>query len=129
MVSALAIGRRLKTAQLRAEMAAPKKPSKYRNKPVAIDGHRFASQLEAKRYRELKLLERAGEIAELELQPRIPITINGRHVCTYVADFRYRDKRNGSTVHEDAKGVRTAVYRLKKALCWAVHGIEIKEIT
>lgn len=100
---------------------------KYRNIATEIDGLRFASKKEAKRYSELKLLERAGEISHLEIQPKFklygrngPILVKskgfpkGRH-ATYVADFAYfcpeRDKR----VVEDVKGVRTPLYIFKKA--------------
>jgi hypothetical protein len=45
------------------------KPLKYHNRVAAVDGHRFASQREARRYAELRVLERAGVIRDLELQP------------------------------------------------------------
>ena len=102
------------------------KPRKYRNEPTEVDGHRFASLAEARRYMDLKRLQDAGEISQLRLQPRYPIVINGIPVCVYVADFSYI----GSTgiVVEDVKGVRTAVYRLKNKLMRAVHGIDITEV-
>jgi dsDNA-binding SOS-regulon protein len=65
--------------------------SKYGAVRTEVDGISFASKKEARRYSELKLLERAGEIADLQLQPRFPLTVNGVRVCTYVADFQYRD--------------------------------------
>ena len=104
----------------------PKLRSKYRNEPTEVDGHRFASLAEARRYMDLKRLQDAGEISQLRLQPRYPIVINGIPVCVYVADFSYI----GSTgiVVEDVKGVRTAVYRLKNKLMRAVHGIDITEV-
>ena len=99
--------------------------SKYRNKPTVIDGRRFASKREARRYVALKLLERAGEISSLSCQVRYPLTVNGLTVCSYVADFVYRD-RAGQVV-EDSKGYRTPMYRLKKLLMYAVHKIKILE--
>lgn len=102
--------------------------SKYRSvRSQASDGTWFASKAECRRYEELRLLERAGEIRQLQIQPRFPIVIDGVKVCTYVADFAYvdRDKR---TV-EDVKGVRTPLYRLKKKLAEAVYpGLRIVEV-
>lgn len=96
-----------------------------------MDGITFASKREAKRYSELKLLEKAGVISHLELQPRIKIEIggipikfdSGRQVY-YVADFRYIE--DGKYVVEDTKGFRTRDYKLKKALVTAM-GIAIVE--
>ena len=103
------------------------KPRKYRNEPTEVDGHKFDSQAEARRYKDLKRLQEAGEISQLRLQPRYPIVVNGIPVCVYVADFSYI----GSTgvVVEDVKGMRTAVYRLKAKLMRAVHGITVVEVT
>ena len=103
-----------------------RKPNKYRNHPIEVDGIRFDSKAEARRYGELKILERAGEIGGLRLQPRFPIEVNGMRVCTYIADFEYRNA-DGRVV-EDVKGKPTPVYNLKKRLIRAVHGIEIQEI-
>lgn len=100
---------------------------KYRAKPVTIDGIRFASQAEGKRYQELKVLESAGDITHLELQPKYTIVINGVKVCTYIADFRYRTKTGAVT--EDVKGMLTPVYRLKKKIVEAMFpGTTITEI-
>lgn len=101
--------------------------NKYGNEPVTVDGHRFQSKREARRYGELKLLERAGVITNLELQPCFTITVNGQRVCTYYADFAYVD-RSGHRVVEDAKGFKTAVYRLKRKLMLAVHQIAVVEV-
>lgn len=100
---------------------------KYRAKPVVIDGIRFDSTREGQRYTELKHLERAGEITNLELQPVLPLIVNGVKVAQYRADFRYVDA-DGRTVTEDVKGVRTDVYRLKKRMVQAIYGIEITEV-
>lgn len=100
---------------------------KYRNVPTVIDGFRFLSKLEAKRYAELKLLQRTGDIKGLEVHPRYPIDVQGKRICTYEADFRYTDTRG--TVHvEDTKGFRTALFLLKKKLMLACHGIEVEEV-
>lgn len=99
--------------------------SKYRAKPTFVDGIRFASKREAKRYEELKLLIRIGQISDLELQPKFDIIVNEIKICRYIADFRY--KENGSTIIEDVKGFKTPVYKLKKKLMFAYHGISINE--
>lgn len=99
--------------------------AKFAAKPTVVDGVRFASKKEAKRYVELRLLERAGRIAGLELQPVYVLMVNGVKVCSYVADFRYRE--GGSLVVEDVKGFRTREYKLKKKLLLATHGIAILE--
>ncbi len=101
--------------------------NKYRNQPITLDGVRFPSKREANRYSELKLLLQQGLITELELQPRFKLAVLGVHVCTYVGDFRYLDPRRGRVV-EDAKGVRTAVYKIKKKLVKILLGIEITEV-
>jgi hypothetical protein len=101
-------------------------------KPAWIDGVRFASKAEAKRYGELKLLEKAQQIRELEIQPVFPIEVvnplNGEviQVGVYKADFRYRE--SSRVVVEDVKGMRTPIYRLKKKLVEGLYGIQIREL-
>ena len=100
--------------------------SKYHSKKVAIDGHVFDSKKEADRYCELRLLERAGEISNLRLQPRYLLqpafTCDGNayRKIEYVADFEYVE--NGRTVVEDVKGMRTEVYKIKKKLFLMQYG-------
>jgi len=102
---------------------------KYRNKPAVEDGYRFDSQMELARYKELKLLQAANEISGLEIHPKFPLSVNGQTVCIYIADFAYNDVRRGTLrVVEDVKGMKTALYSLKKKLMKACHGIEIQEI-
>lgn len=82
----------------------PRKSGRYRvaEKPArTLDGILFDSAAEMRRYAALKLLERIGEIENLELQPAYPVEINGEKFCTYTADFRYR--RQGRVVVEDVK--------------------------
>ncbi|SRR6266487_2261191 len=102
--------------------------NKYRNITTIADGIAFDSKREARRYQELLVLERAGAISQLELQPRYPIVINGIRVTTYVADFRYVEAATGRQVVEDSKGYRTREYRLKSKLMAACHGIHIEEV-
>ncbi len=100
--------------------------SKWRNIRTKVDGITFASQREANRFAELKIELLAGEISELKLQKTFSLDVNGIHICDYVADFVY--KRNGLQITEDAKGKRTDVYKIKRALMHAIHGIEIVEV-
>lgn len=101
---------------------------KYGNKKTVVDGITFASKAEARRYGELKILERCKHIADLRLQPRFDCIVNGTKVCTYIADFQYFDLKAGANVVEDVKGFKNMFYRLKKKLVHACLGIEIKEV-
>jgi len=78
--------------------------AKYNNKKVMLDGIEFDSVIESKRYSELRLLQLAGEISDLTLQPSYRIEINGALVCVYNADFEYRE--NNTLIAEDVKGMR-----------------------
>lgn len=105
--------------------------SKYHAKPVQANGQRFDSRKEYRRWCELKTLERAGVISDLERQVKYTLVPAQRDcgkairaVC-YIADFRYT--QNGSEVVEDCKGYRTEVYKLKKKLMLWVHGVSIRE--
>lgn len=99
--------------------------SKFRSKRTECDGITFDSKKEANRYSQLRLLEKAGQISDLEMQVTYPMVVNQHKVCSYRADFRYME--NGKQVVEDVKGVRTALYMLKKKLLRACYGIEISE--
>lgn len=104
----------------------PNQPSKYRNKKTVVDGITFDSQREANRWQELTLMQKAGEITELERQVRYPIRVNGHEVCCYISDATYR--KDGKLVVEDAKGHRTRDYILKRKLMKAALGIEVIEV-
>lgn len=107
-----------------------KKPAagpKYSNEKEEVDGIVFHSKKEARRYRDLKVMERLKEIESIELQPKFPVYINDKKVFLYTADFRYRVV-GGDEVVEDVKGVRTPVYRIKKRCVEAYYGITIKEL-
>lgn len=105
---------------------------KFNAKRTVIDGFTFASQAEARRYSELLLLQRARKLQNLELQPPFDLKVVGARgvvkIGRYVADFRY-DLPNGESVVEDVKGMKTALYRLKKKHVEAQYGITITEIT
>ena len=124
--------------------------NKYYNvKTKTSDGIEFDSRSEARRWIELKLLERAGEIEDPQRQVKFVLipaqyeTIERyskkgdrlkdgtkliERECAYIADFVYRDKKTGETVVEDTKGMRTKDYILKRKLMLWVHNIKIKEV-
>jgi len=101
--------------------------SKYKAVKTVVDGITFASKREAKRYSELKLLERAGQIRNLELQPKFPLVVNGQKICGYIGDFSFFEGEK--RVIEDSKGVRTRAYRIKRKLLLALHpGLDHREV-
>ncbi len=97
-----------------------------------VGGITFASVAEARRWSELRLLERAGQIAGLVRQPEFVFHVKQQPIFKYVADFKYRGAliSNSSEVIEDVKSkpTKTAVYRLKKKLIEAQFGIKITEV-
>ena len=109
---------------------------KYHNKIVEIDNIKFQSKKESRRYTELKWLERAEIIKELELQKQFELqpkytNSNGEHIraITYVCDFYYYDNEKQKYIVEDTKGFRTDVYLLKKKIFEYVYpNLTIKEI-
>lgn len=112
--------------------------AKYGNRKVEIDGLRFDSGAEARRYRELVLLQDAGQIACLEQHPRFDlapsVVLDGRKhpPLRYTADFRYIDLgRFSQDVVEDVKSAasRTTAYKMRRHLMKAVHGIEVREVS
>jgi hypothetical protein len=110
---------------------------KYAAEPTVVHGVRFASKAEARRYEELLLLGAAGQLRNLELQPRFPLhAVGGDEVSVYVADFRYEERAirlDGPgpgpwhDIIEDVKGCTTPVYRLKKKHFEAEYGRTIRE--
>lgn len=113
--------------------------NKYGARGVRVDGLWFSSKREAKRWGELKLLEGAGEITSLRRQVPFPlhafVDTPGKPgtVGDYVADFTYYTAsgaadRLGSYVVEDAKGLRTALYRWKARHFELEYGIVISEV-
>lgn len=94
--------------------------NKYRNKKVIVEDYVFDSIEESRRYKELKLLLRAGKISNLELQPHFLLQEgfkkNGKtyRKIEYIADFIYEE--NGKTIVEDVKGMQTDVFKLKHKL-------------
>lgn len=103
--------------------------SKYHAIRTTIDGITFDSKAEAKRYEELKLLEKAGEILAVEVHERFPLLYGVIKLGDYEADFSYYIKGVAQMVVEDVKGVKTPLYRWKKKHFEAQYGIKITEIT
>ena len=107
---------------------------KYGNRKTVVDGITFDSKKEATRFAELKLLQRAGEI--FDLQRQVPFTLIPKQVrdgktierpCVYKADFVYKDK-TGTEIVEDTKGMKTKEYIIKRKLMLWQFGIMIKEV-
>ena len=94
--------------------------TKYGNRFTVVDGIRFDSCAEADRYRVLRLRERAGEISDLELQPKFVLLPaferNGTkyRAITYRGDFAYIE--NGRSIVEDVKGMATDLFKVKEKL-------------
>ena len=114
-------------------LGKPRQP-KYRNVRTSTgDGITHDSKREAAHWEMLKLLERSGQISELQRQVSFElaqaVVLDGRKrpPLRYVADFVYIDSA-GQVVVEDVKGVRTQGYRIKRHLMRAVHGIEVREV-
>ena len=111
--------------------------SKYQNRKVTVNGETFDSVREYRRYCELKILERAGQIQDLTRQFKfvlIPAQYEGEgknrrcieRECAYIADFVYTE--NGALVVEDTKGVRTKDYIIKRKLMLYMHKIWVREV-
>ncbi len=95
-------------------MNLPRKRHKYGAVQTICDGHTFPSKAEAKRYGELKLLQQAGKIGALVLQPPYPLLVNGIKIGEYIADFLYTDLDTGKIVVEDCKGFETPMFKWKR---------------
>ena len=94
--------------------------NKYKNRKIVVDNIKFDSILEANRYQELKLLQKAKQISNLRLQ--VPFLLqevfkkNGKthRKIEYIADFVYEE--NGQTIVEDTKGMKTETFKIKQKL-------------
>lgn len=106
-----------------------KPQSKYNNVKVRnTDGTVSASKKEARRKVELQMLQRAGEISDLQEQVKYELIPkqDGEKPCVYIADFVYKDK-DGNTIVEDAKGYRKPEYIIKRKLMLYLKNIRILE--
>ncbi len=117
----------------RAEKKAQKR-NKYGAKATTVDGVEFDSKAEAKRYVQLKAMEKAGEIVDLQLQVRIPLlpvqNVPGRkeRAVDYICDFVYM--RNDTKIYEDVKSAptKTKEFILKRKMALFFHGIIVHEV-
>lgn len=107
--------------------------SKYGSRSITVDGMKFDSRKEYFRFCELRLLERAGAISDLDRQVKFELIpsqkVDGKVVerpVHYIADFVY--KQDGKNVVEDTKGFKTKDYIIKRKLMLHVHGIRIREV-
>lgn len=82
--------------------------NKFGAKRQTVDGISFASQAEAKRYIELKMMERAGKISYLHTQPTFTMPVGN-----YTPDFLYIDNGTGKEIAEEIKGHPTEAFRLR----------------
>lgn len=92
--------------------------NKFNAKKTYVDGYKFDSKKEANRYTELALLLKTGYIKDLELQPKIPLIVNGKKIGNYIGDFRYFCNQTHKVILEDVKSpiTKTPVYNLKKKI-------------
>lgn len=107
----------------------PKRPKYNNRKVVDASGAVHDSQKEFRRWQELQLRQRAGEISSLRGQVPFALVVNGELICQYVADFVYLD--GAATIVEDCKSPPTrklAAYRIKAKLMQALHGLQIREV-
>ena len=126
-----------------------KKESKYKSKKVTVDGLEFASRKEAKRWTELRILEKAGAISDLKTQVKFVLVPAQREAdqvgarggikkgktiereCAYIADFTYLDSK-GKLHVEDVKGYKGGgayeVFKIKRKLMLYIHKIKVEEV-
>lgn len=118
------------------DQAKPEKASKFKNQKMVIDGFKFDSKKEGKRYCDLKILQRAGQIHDLQMQVSFELMVGVKFEnekrkkpdMRYIADFTYM--QGGLKIVEDVKSCATRrlpAYRQKKHLMKSVHNIEIQE--
>lgn len=110
--------------------------NKYRNTKTEVDGIKFDSLKEARRWKTLRLLEETGEIVGLQRQVKFVLIPSQKdpetgkvieREASYVADFVYVDRFTDQTIVEDAKGYKTPEYILKRKMMLWRYGIQIKE--
>lgn len=120
--------------------------NKYGNRKITVDGEVFDSRKEARRFCDLALLEKAGQIADLKRQVKFVLIpaqrepdrvgprggkVKGKLLekeVSYYADFVYLDLQTGEMVVEDTKGMKTKDYIIKRKLMLYILGIRIKEV-
>ena len=105
------------------------KYNKYNAKKTEFMGYKFDSKWEAERYGQLSSMALAGVVKDLERQVKYEIVVNNYKICRYVAYFVYilvHEDGSKEKIVEDAKGVQTSDFKLKKKLMKALYDIDIK---
>ena len=98
------------------------KYNKYGNKKITIDNIVFDSKKEARRYQQLKSMEKAGLITNLALQHKFVLqdafVYKNRtyRKIEYIADFSYIRVNDDMLVIEDVKGLKTDVFKIKQKI-------------
>ena len=111
-------------------MRIPAKTAKYKN----IKSGGYDSKREKKRAMELKILRMAGDIQCLREQVKFELLPAQRgkdgkvieRAVSYIADFVY--ERGGTVIVEDAKGMKTPAYIMKRKMMLFFHGIRVVEV-
>jgi len=105
------------------------KYNKYNAKKTEFMGFKFDSKWEAERYGQLSSMSLAGVVKDLQRQIKYDIVINDQKICRYIADFVYilvNEDGSEEKIVEDAKGVQTTDFIIKKKLMKAIYNINIK---
>lgn len=116
--------------QFLREICIPKR--KFNNKPQVQGDKRFASKLEQRKYNDLLLRERAGEVRKVEHQPKFTLKVNGRKVCRFTPDFSFWELIDDKWIWciADAKGAitkkRDDAFKVRAKLFTAIYGPEVQ---
>lgn len=96
---------------------------KFRAIQTELDGIKFASKKEARRYRELRLLEKSGELLFFLRQVPFHLPANVKYVCDFLCFWK-----DETVTVEDVKGIKMPMYVLKKKQVEAIYPIKIMEV-
>src|ERR1043165_539072 len=99
--------------------------ARRRRQSVVVEGVRFSEAWQGRLFRELKAMQEEGSIADLKPHPRLPLTVNGMRVDTYVALFAY--KKAGQLVLIDDASWQTGLHKLHRRLVAAIYGVTVTE--
>lgn len=105
--------------------------NKYKAIKTTVDGITFDSKREARRWAELCLLQKSGEIERLERQVKFVLTVNAQLITKYTADFAYWTTNPVARIVEDVKSEPTAKKRdfvLVRKLMRAIFNIDIQVV-
>lgn len=103
---------------------------KFRNRPCEVEGIWFQSTAEAKRYCDLRILERAGKIRDVQRQ--VPFELHtpntARYLGKHLVDFAYTEVESGERIYEEVKGVDHRFGAWKRAHVEGQYRITIRVI-